>query len=167
MREFFHGWRRKAGCVALVIALAMFELWMRSGLIEDRFLWNTNGLCHLFNSESGGVSWTAYNSWKTTTKGSFFGDTWWQSKVIDADMCHGWWQYKNECETHWEIQSLGFCFGSATKTWPGNDTRADYWLIPYWSLIIPLTLLSAYLILWKPRKRKTSAPPTNLNLVSN
>jgi hypothetical protein len=30
------------------------------------------------------------------------------------------------------------------------------WHIPYWSLTIPLTLLSAYLILWKPRKRGVS-----------
>jgi hypothetical protein len=26
-------------------------------------------------------------------------------------------------------------------------------MIPYWSIMLPLTLLSAYLILWKPRKR--------------
>ena len=27
------------------------------------------------------------------------------------------------------------------------------WRIPYWSLVFPLTLLSAFLILWKPRKQ--------------
>ena len=26
-------------------------------------------------------------------------------------------------------------------------------LIPYWLIVLPITLLSAYLILWKPRKR--------------
>lgn len=29
----------------------------------------------------------------------------------------------------------------------------ERWTVSYWSLILPLTLLSAYLILWKPRKR--------------
>jgi len=31
MREFFHGWRRKVGCVALVMAVA----WMRSQQMRD------------------------------------------------------------------------------------------------------------------------------------
>ena len=30
---------------------------------------------------------------------------------------------------------------------------ADLYAIPYWSLILPLTLLSAYLILWPKQKR--------------
>ena len=29
---------------------------------------------------------------------------------------------------------------------------ATIWIIPYWSLVIPLTLLSAWLILGKPRR---------------
>lgn len=37
-----------------------------------------------------------------------------------------------------------------------SDTADDYreWIIPYWSLVLPLTLLSAWLILVKPRKAK-------------
>lgn len=31
--------------------------------------------------------------------------------------------------------------------------RVDQWIVPYWVLAWPLTLLSVYLILWKPRKR--------------
>jgi hypothetical protein len=30
--------------------------------------------------------------------------------------------------------------------------------IPYWQIVTPLTLLSAYLILWKPRKASARAP---------
>ncbi|MDB5347599.1 MAG: hypothetical protein JWP89_5976 [Schlesneria sp.] len=39
--------------------------------------------------------------------------------------------------------------------------------VPYSAMTIPLMLLSAYLIIWKPRKQKTSAPPANSNLNSN
>lgn len=35
-----------------------------------------------------------------------------------------------------------------------NASRWRNPLIPFWSFTIPLTLLSAYLILWTPRKRK-------------
>ena len=39
--------------------------------------------------------------------------------------------------------------------------------VPYWSLTVPLTLLSAYLILWKPRKQKTADQTPISNLISN
>ena len=35
MREFFRSWRRKAGCVALLFAFALFGLWMRSRVVLD------------------------------------------------------------------------------------------------------------------------------------
>ena len=38
----------------------------------------------------------------------------------------------------------------------GRPTMADV-VIPYWSLVLPLTLLSAWLILGKPRKVKPAA----------
>ncbi len=30
------------------------------------------------------------------------------------------------------------------------------WAVPYWTFVVPLTLLSVYLILWRPRKRELS-----------
>jgi hypothetical protein len=35
----------------------------------------------------------------------------------------------------------------------GQKIDPDVWKIPYGAIVIPLTILSAYLILWKPRKR--------------
>ena len=35
------------------------------------------------------------------------------------------------------------------------------WEVPYWSIVIPLTLLSAWLLLIDPRKRANS-PPQNI-----
>ncbi|MDB5343030.1 MAG: hypothetical protein JWP89_1407 [Schlesneria sp.] len=35
MHTFFHGWRRKAGCVALVMALCLLALWFRSHVVAD------------------------------------------------------------------------------------------------------------------------------------
>ena len=52
----------------------------------------------------------------------------------------------------WEIRFLGFYF-SEREFMPGPLFRIAESTVPYWSLACPLTLLSAYLILWKPRKR--------------
>ena len=38
-------------------------------------------------------------------------------------------------------------------------SHLGYWVIPYWAVVIPLTLVSASLILWKPRQ---SLSPINL-----
>ena len=35
MREFFRGWRRKAGCISLVMALALMGVWIRSLSVMD------------------------------------------------------------------------------------------------------------------------------------
>jgi len=37
MREFFKGWRRTAGCVTLVMALAFLGGWVRSFHVVDTF----------------------------------------------------------------------------------------------------------------------------------
>ena len=39
-------------------------------------------------------------------------------------------------------------------------SRFEEWVIPYWLLVLPLTLLSAWLILAKPRKAKAATGST-------
>ena len=79
MREFFHGWRRKLGCVLLVMAAVLTRKWGR------------HPICI-------------------------------------------------ETPTGWEM--------------------SESWVFQHWQIAIALTLLSAYLILWKPRKPlPSSAPP--------
>ena len=54
----------------------------------------------------------------------------------------------------WHFRGCGFGFGQfSVQTLNGG--RLNVWTIPYWSIVWPLTLLSAYLILSKPR---TSTP---------
>jgi hypothetical protein len=45
---------------------------------------------------------------------------------------------------YWKMELWLFAVGGVNTGWEIT--------IPYWSVIIPLTLLSAYLILWTPRK---------------
>jgi len=42
----------------------------------------------------------------------------------------------------------------------GLSIHADMVVIPYWLIVLATTLLSAYFLLWKPRKRTTSGHPS-------
>ena len=125
MHEFFNGCRRKAGCVALVMALAMMGMWLRSMTVFDVVnisRWEQQ--CQIASAR--GMIFSAV--WHETNP-SYRRNDWGQldlSKMDDPNVA---------------IQL-------AIDSWGSYD-----WLIPYWSITIPLTLLSAYLILWKPRKR--------------
>src|SRR5262249_41942365 len=55
------------------------------------------------------------------------------------------------------ISPWSFDAGS-TSVLPANDSPDTYW-VPYWSVAIPLTLLSTWLILSKPRQRRMSPEP--------
>jgi hypothetical protein len=130
MREFFQGWRRKAGTVTLVLALAVAGIWMRSRIVCDTLQFKFRGRLHdivSYSNQTSGVSWKYELEFPEVMD--------WGSvplKEVDVDDIEG--TLANYREAY---RDLGF----------------SEWHIPYWSLVLPLTLLSAYLILGKPRKR--------------
>ena len=87
---------------------------------------------------------------------------WWRSTQISKDGrsgfdAHGFLHspdpFESNYEVEWQWDWAGFTFG-AEQFRPGVMPlhRLEIYAIPYWSIVIPLALLSAYLILWKPRK---------------
>ena len=52
-------------------------------------------------------------------------------------------------EYRWEWAGFRFCKGWQTL-YP-----IEFWCVPYWAITIPLTLLSAWLFVAKPRKRES------------
>ena len=57
-------------------------------------------------------------------------------------------------DMHWCWKWGGFNFGAGKGDSMSYGRETELWCIPYWSLILPPTLLSAWLILGKPRKAK-------------
>ena len=113
MGDFFHGWRRKTGCVLLVIAWVLMGEWERS-YHSTRCSFELAGLGGLYRIESGdgcvrlaGCVPQHFSTWEPGT-------------------------------TDYKIVPLGW---------------ETFWHIPYWSLVLMVTLVSAYLIVWKPRKK--------------
>ena len=52
----------------------------------------------------------------------------------------------------WRFNWLGIRLGAIPIVEPGTLSERIMWIIPYWTIVIPLTALSAYLLLSKPRK---------------
>ena len=63
MGGFFNGWRRKAGCVALVMALVFMGASIRCFYYEDWCFVRFGGTFYLLRSDRGGLS---CNSWGAT-----------------------------------------------------------------------------------------------------
>ena len=133
MRELFKGWRRKAGCVTLVMACVITSLWMRSYYLCDDVWFQIGSRTHMITSLRGGIGWS---SWDYVMA---------DSGLITRDLSR-------------EPNLVGIPFRDYMKRWDNQRRYASwnvwYWYAYYWQCCVPLTLLSAYLILWKPRWAK-------------
>ena len=149
MDEFFKGWRRKVGCVALVMACVLMGMWVRS---QERF--------DLLTISAGSTSREVVRSYK--------GRLYWFSYFdCDPDYFDGWrsgWQSEYEPEDghfdDWVISVTGVTWSAlwGFEFAHHEHERVNYKIsvrsAPYSHFILPPTLLSAYLLLWKPRKAK-------------
>jgi hypothetical protein len=123
MHEFFNGWRRKAGCVTLMIALLFMGGWIRSTTDRDTAVIRTGTNSFFgFESEDGSMRLAHFSSDHPVT---FFGN------------------FEFESDLRSDALSLMAVVPSELR-----------FAVPYWSIAVPLTLLSAYLILWKPRPKE-------------
>lgn len=131
MREFFKGWRRKAGCVTLVMACVLMSVWFRSLVFFDYVDFTTSDRQHEVFSIRGSLSWS---SWDLVGPRTEHRQTEWGGSTITDDLI---------------VLALAI----------PDDARPSCWTAPYWSFAVPLMLLSAYLILWNPRKKQNPSPP--------
>ncbi|HEY4259609.1 MAG TPA: hypothetical protein VGM98_05610 [Schlesneria sp.] len=147
MHTFFHGWRRKAGVVTLVIALAALGLWVRTRVACDLFEMRPNDTA-IFSLALNQSSIEFNHHWEEAHSGESINRSpknlfEWSSHAtngnvpIDLWIDYGQWRYFS-IETH----------GGRTSS--GQDA---YVKVPYLTSVIALTLLSGYLIFYKPPKR--------------
>lgn len=128
MHTFFHGWRRKAGVSALVMACTLMAAWIKSGTVGDVIHISTRRHYHMLFSASGRLYW-----WSMTNESGASGFLWQDDNTADEII-----RVLDKDRPLFQGQaSLNF--------------RERQFV--YLNLTIPLTLLSACLILWKPQKR--------------
>ena len=165
MGEFFRGWRRKAGYTAMLIAWVFMFGWIRSRTVADGLIRTNGQVRDSFVSIDGTLTFIRITpSWNSAAMLHLFGDDYrWRSTEISKDgrsdfdahgVLHSPDAFESVYEVEWQWDWAGFTFG-AEQFKPGVMPvhRLKIYSVPYWSIVIPLALLSAYLILWKPRKR--------------
>ena len=66
------------------------------------------------------------------------------------------WSILHRWRPLWQWQSFGFKFGSEIELNRRSNQDGmfirSYWQVPYWAVVLPITLLSAYLLLSNARK---------------
>lgn len=62
-------------------------------------------------------------------------------------------------DVEWRFDWAGFTAGAAQNRFRAPPLRIDLHCVPYWAIVIPLTMLSAWLLLSKPRQAKTTPVP--------
>jgi len=161
MREFFQGWRRKVGCGFLIIALLFAGGWMRSLTTRDTIAWTFRKSSSGFRlrSANGSVGWQRW-TWRQIEDDGWTSDNnFREDNRFGGDFFNVWYQVDNVNENpfKWRQEWAGFDFRSATwidKFRPELKSSVSVCILPYWSLTLLLTLFSAYLLFWKPRKQK-------------
>jgi hypothetical protein len=139
MHTFFHGWRRKTGVVTLVMAMLLTCAWMRNRVARDEVWFTLHDRHHKVIAPKGGFVWVS-------------------------------WDARNDLQLKWDIGSLqtdtysGMDRTTLAKHWHDHFDKAGLaprtWTAHYLTIVLPLTFLSAYLILWKPRKRDPGPMPS-------
>ena len=177
MGDFFQGWRRKVGLLTLLMACVFMAGWVRSLFMRDDFgFWHGSENTVLTTYPSGllcvrrecGEQVAA--PWNWTCRPQEADET--AESIVLSEVLHA-----IEWRQQWFLIEVGVAkFDPITamlKTVTNERhnreviarfpriNRQTFLKIPYWSIVGTLTLISAYLLLIKPRKstsKKITAP---------
>jgi len=142
MGDVFRGWRRKSGVVTLVIALVLLGGWIRSSLVADQLFYRVAPSTQIITSGNGVIEWQLITDVASVeslfVKEPMFWISPFSHRVYVFDGAETTWS--------WRWQWCGFDCGEGRL--PGSVPRCVC-TIPYWFAVLPLTLLSAFLLLVK------------------
>ena len=147
MGEFFKPSRRKLGLLTLLMALVIMAGWVRSSISRDWIAFDVGKHWVVFGSDSQRlycmVDYSKNKKDGATWKVPSFGtavisknDSLAPASLDDSSRSWSW---------YW----LGFSIWQKTY-W--DFYQSTLYVIPYLSVVIPLTLASAFLLLTKPRQ---------------
>jgi len=158
MGEFSKGWRRKIGCVTLLLSLAFMGGWMRSVVIEDSLTAQCEGLVMIFiGSKNQGLIWAKLQETIGPQHPRFARHPQgWASRTNAIGPFDGIDGYSTQ--QRWRF--CGFRFEEGELLSPAR-IGLTIRIIPYWSVVFPLTLISLWLFLSSPanRLRRTTMNP--------
>ena len=165
MWDFFRGWRRKIGSITLLMACALTLIWLRSDVIRDEidlcpsFYWPQLPWYGEIVSLKGSLGWHRYEMEPGLGGiGASFPVALHTYKVKHYFACSP----KIEDTLVWHRKWGGFGYGAGKTHLKGMS--AQVWIIPFWSVIFPLTLTASFLFVSRPREldqKKLTEPTAN------
>ncbi len=151
MGNFFHGWRRKIGVVTLLMACVFMAGWVRSLSVRDIKVLSWSNLSpHRFISQDATIAWQRFESslpvilTPSQVESVAIMDPKHRGQFVEVRTCR-------EGDYQWGFRGRGFSFGHLDSEL--SRIRGSIWIVPYWSIVTPLTLLSACLLLSQRRRR--------------
>ena len=155
MGDFFNGWRRKTGLVTLAMACVFAAGWMRSHIADEMVYFQISPEGTIFESVDGSLFWAKCKPGSFPDPVGF-----WQLEATSDPNCY---YVLEDGDVKWHLRLLGFGVGESSKTMQPQGRRTySFWCVPYWSIVLPMTLLSAWLIIMKPKK--TKEPPDSATI---
>ena len=152
MGEFCHGWRPKIGAVSLVVALAFMAGWIRSFNEVDQieFVKDTQTL-HFVYSCPAGIGWTGLHEIRVVPRFTV-GVGRFKCQTFHSNNRNGAYPFGWNAKP-WESDWLGFRKISVYIEKGTTLEALKIWIVAYPSIVIPLTLLSGFLLFGKRRSR--------------
>ena len=141
MKEFFHGWRRKVGIATLLFSCVAMAGWLRSITTIDIVQ------VHVSACNVGGRSASGLFELTIVICPPGPGSVW-AVGPFSSDSVSGWTTEKLRGTAN--LSALGFRH-QVRRKWSLRTL-----VFPYWSLVLPMTLLSAYLLLSTPQPLQKS-----------
>jgi len=158
MLEFFRGWKRKAGCVTLMVACVFMALWLRSLCLEDNIqIPSTASSRKLFVSKDGTLAWRAGRGYASRIR-----PLRWYSYQLRPETFEGLKCLRND---EWCVFNFSEYVDDESVGGANKEYQLRIYSVAYWSIVLPLTAVSAWLLLSKPRVKKVDSPiiPTGEN----
>ena len=150
MSELIRGWRRKIGVVTLLIACVFMAGWVRNYFIRDSVNIPT-GNSSSIEFISGYQCLNLVVMWSTIPDHEMASFRIYHQKEEEEIGFHaGKFLFAGDNSP---FRPAWFSFSNEVRT-----TSLMIFSLPYWSITIPLTLLSGWLLLSKPRQPQSKAP---------
>jgi hypothetical protein len=146
--RFMNGWRRKVGLVTLLMACVFAGTWVRShwshgSLLEITRRHNEHDQQDRLVSLPGEVVWAAARNLNASHSFTeFFGSL----SLGDGESSYG--DLVCGIPITWRRNLIGFRYGDGLDA--EGDNACSILIIRYWLIVIPLTLISVWLLLSKP-----------------
>lgn len=136
MFEYFSGWRRKAGVVTLILSCTLLAGWVRS--LKKRDFLEVDSATTTYRLASGLAELRLIRAIPNAGRGL----AWTNQDITIEDSKWGRWE---GYEMQWEWDFAPFNIGVGTI----GGVEAMVVAFPYWSIILPITVLSTWCLVSK------------------